>query len=369
MNSTECAKRSRKKIRETVKTRLLQHCGFSCSICGKIPIVFHHIEEWAKSHSNDEEALIPICPICHAKIHGEGGPPIDKQEQYSYKHDPPERPRFLRDTLIPRQRPYSFFVGSNFIGFGTNIPIFNLPDGYNLLSINVENNRFRLTVLAEANNENKSYLIKDNELTLDTEDIWDMRYSGSRLKIIRIDNDEETVFIDMNFHEDAVILREMNTSFNDKPFRVYKLRKPWTKQIAKIENKIRELEREYYRLAAEIDNRPKTGKTFGGRSVDVLLAETNKQNVKHQMQQWLSHEFYKNFNWDWWYYQYFLWRVLEKSPVFGDESSTITDEVSETVAKIKAKYKEFDELENIVVEYGGQIWIQNFYGILPPNNA
>jgi len=261
--------------------------------------------------------------------------------------------------------PYAFFVGSNFIAFGNNIPIFNLPDGHDLLSINVENGRFRLSVLAEADNNNKQYLIKDNELILDTEDIWDMRYSGSRLKIIKINNGKETIFVDINFHEDAVILRQMNTSFNGKPFQVRKLRKPWKKQVTKIEQIVEELEQEYYSVAAKIDNRPQTDDTFGGRNVGELMAETDKMIIKHQIEQWLSHEYYKNFKWDWYYYHWVLDKVLKKSPVFGDKYESSAN-INDAITVIKEKYKrDFKELEDVIVEYNGVIWQQNIYAIAP----
>ncbi|MCD4650619.1 MAG: HNH endonuclease [Candidatus Cloacimonetes bacterium] len=38
-------------------------------MCGNIPIVYHHIEEWAKEKSNDESLLIPVCNKCHRDIH------------------------------------------------------------------------------------------------------------------------------------------------------------------------------------------------------------------------------------------------------------------------------------------------------------
>jgi len=196
-----------------------------------------------------------------------------------------------------------------------------------------------------------------------------MRYSGSRLKIIKINNGKEKVFIDINFHEDAVILRQMNTFFNGKPFQVRKLRKPWKKQVAKIEQIVKELEQLYYREAAKIDNRSHTDDTFGGRNVGELMAETDKMIFKNQIKQWLSHEYYKNFKWDWCYYNWVLDKVLKKSTVFGDKYASSVN-TNDAVTAIKEKYKrDFEELEDVIVEYNGIVWQKNIYGIAPPNPA
>lgn len=74
-------------IKENVRQKLLKASNFSCSICGKIPVVIHHIEEYAKNLSNEEKYLMPICRECHDKIHGKGGSIFSKKELYQYKKE------------------------------------------------------------------------------------------------------------------------------------------------------------------------------------------------------------------------------------------------------------------------------------------
>lgn len=359
MNLNGCEEKSREIIPEDLKSKLLKKCNFACSICGSIPVVFHHIEHWEKPR-NEEEFLIPICPNHHAEIHGEGGPRLSKHEQYYYKNNP-KKPIFLSHTLSFVE-PRSFFVGNNFISYGNNILLFNLPNNCQLLSFNLEENIFRMSILAEAFNGTKNYLIKDNELTIDTEVIWDMRYSGPRLQIKKKTNGKEIIFIDLNLHEDAVIIREMNTTFNNIPFQVYKLRTPQKRQIEKIERQVKELEKKFLRISEKIDGEKVSGKLFGGIDVGELKAKIQKQDIKHRMQRWLNIVFCKEFNWDLNYYHHFLRKILAESSIFQEESLKNYDGTNETVTKIKAKYKkEFDELENVVVKYGNNIWEQNFY--------
>ena len=65
MKTETCAKKSRDNIPASVKQALLKESGFSCSICGKIPIIFHHIEEWASEYSNDLGIhFTPVVPAC-----------------------------------------------------------------------------------------------------------------------------------------------------------------------------------------------------------------------------------------------------------------------------------------------------------------
>jgi hypothetical protein len=135
MRSSTCSREARERIKSDIRLRLAQHSNFACSICGGIPIVFHHIQEWSKSFSNDEQILIPICDRCHRGIHGEGGGNMfSKKELYEYKANP-KRPRILADKLpLERKQGYSFFIGCNFIANGEKVSLFKLRGGHSLAS-------------------------------------------------------------------------------------------------------------------------------------------------------------------------------------------------------------------------------------------
>lgn len=364
MKSSTCSCKTREHIKSEVQRKLLQYSNFSCSICGEIPVVFHHIEEWSNSFSNDEDILIPICDKCHRGIHGEGGTMYSKDELYKYKAEP-IRPSLLLDKHDYRMKEgFSFFIGSNFVAQGTEASLFKFSGRYGLLSIDTSAKVLKLSILAKTHEGEGVYLIKDNLLMINTEDIWNMRYSRSSLKIWRMIGNKKTVFIDLNIKPDIIIIREMNTIFDGKPFRIYKLRKPHQRQVKKIESKVRQYEKLYYGLAVEIDNRPQISGEFDGLDIDACIKQTQKDILRINMESELKYAFCENFNWDWSYCQWVLSQVLSESDIFGKNTgvpSNVPEKFMRKVEKIKIKYKkEFDESENIVVDYNGIILLGNF---------
>lgn len=361
MEHSTCSHRARERIKSDVRRRLARHANFGCSICGGIPIVFHHIEEWSKQFSNDEKYLIPICDKCHRHIHGVGGCFYSRAELYEFK-DTPERPPILRyDLPLGRKRHYSFFVGSNFITNGEKAALaFEFSKGHPLVSIDTSSGILKLSILASLRNDKATYLIRDNELTIDSQDIWNMQYSGASLQIWRRipDREKATIFIDLAIQPDVIIIRRMNSRFNDKTFRIGKWRKPHQRQVGKIAEQVRQCESLYRERSAQID----------GVDIDTLIKQTQKDTLRMRIEQWLSHEFCREFNWDWPYYCWVLRSVLEKSPVFArnkDLQANLSEEhrrINETVAGIRARYQEeFDELKDVFVEYDGNIWLNNFW--------
>ena len=119
MKSKTCERKARRNISASVRRELARQSNFACSICGEIPIVFHHIEEWSKRYSNAKKYLIPVCDKCHRRIHGEGGRMFSKEELYQYKENP-KTPLILKDKLpLARKKSYAFFIGSNLISKGS----------------------------------------------------------------------------------------------------------------------------------------------------------------------------------------------------------------------------------------------------------
>jgi len=364
MNSSKCSRTTRERITNDVRRRLAQHSSFSCSICGAIPIVFHHIEEWSKKFSNDEDLLIPICDKCHRGIHGEGGVMFSQDELYQYKANPCQ-PLILLDKLpLERKKTYSFFVGSNFEVFGATASIFKFSENHHLISIDTSTGLLKLNVLAGIDDGEATYLIKDNELMIDTQDIWDMRYSRSSLKIWKIIGGKRSIFIDLVIKPDIIIIRRMETTFDGKPFQVRKPRKPQQRQVDKITAKAKECEKLYYHIAAEIDNQPQVYEdTFNGMDMNELVKTSRKNDIKRYIEYYLDYEYCEEFRWPWTYYQLILDQVLSESPIFNrnrDNPANCPSEfrpLYEKIAEIKERYKnEFEEVRGTVAEYGSIVW-------------
>lgn len=351
-------------MRADIRCSLAQHSRFACSVCGAIPIVFHHIEEWSKRFSNDAEYMIPICDKCHRRIHGHGGTVFSKDELYQHKTTP-KRPEILKDTLpLGAKKHYSFFVGSNFIADGERGSLFRLPGGHSLMSIDTTLGTLGLSVIVGLGSGMPVYLIKQNELLISTDDIWDMRYSGSALKIWRIAGGRKSVFVDLAIEPDVIIMREMNTSFNGKPFRIRKLRAPQRRSVKKIENQVKEYEEIYYELSKRIDGQPRVGGVYDGIDIDALVREPDRDRVKRRLEQDLYHRFCKEFTWDWVYYQWVLDGVLKHSSVFGkSEPEIVAPEfraLEHKIGNIKARYsQQFAALGDVVVEYNGIVFQEN----------
>lgn len=366
MKSSTCSRKAREDIEAGVRRRLAQHSNFACSICGSIPLVFHHIEQWSKGFSNDEELLIPICDKCHRRIHGEGGTVFSNKELYQYKAAP-KKPAILRDELpLEAKKRYSFFIGGNFVADGETASLFEFPGGYSLMSIDTSSGVFRLSVLSGVQDDEPVYLIKQNELVIQSEDIWDMKYSGSSLKIWKTVDGNKQVFIDLVIKPDVIITRGMDTTFNGKPFCIRRLRNPQQRQVNKIVEEMRKCEELYRELSTEIESRPRIAGVYDGIDIDASIKQVQKDGVKIRLEQYLSHEFYKDFSWDWPYYQWVLIRVFQESPVFRraePEAAYLPAELKPfyaRVARIKDKYrKEFEEVGNVVVEHDGGVWLSN----------
>ena len=162
--------------------------------------------------------MVPICDKCHRGIHGEGGELFSKEKLYEYKKNP-KRPSILRDQLpLERKRHYIFFIGSNFIAHGSKAALSKFPGGHHLAAIDTSEGVLKLTILEGIKNSTRSYLIEENELVIDSQDIWDMRYSRDFLKIWRMKNYKKTIFIHLIIRPDVIIIRRMNTTFNNIPF-------------------------------------------------------------------------------------------------------------------------------------------------------
>lgn len=316
--------------------------------------------------SNDEQYLIAICDKCHRSIHGRGGNLFSNDELYLFKANP-KKPTLLKDKLpLEKKRSYSFFIGSNFIADGEKAGLIKFSGGRKLTTIDTSNGILKLSILSGVDQGEPTYLIKENELVVETRDIWDMHYSRNSLKIWKTIQGKKNIFIDISLYPDVIIIKEMHTIFNGIPFQIHKLRLPHKRQIDKIVKEVRKLEELYNEASQQIDQIPEKYGIHAGINYDNEI----KQLQKLKIIQWLRREFYKTFKLDWCQYRTFLDEILEKAVIFKSNSNAkINFQESpqrsmqifnEKVIKIREKYKkEFDSLKNTVVEYGGLIFNGN----------
>ena len=359
MKAEFCSRKAREHISSNVRQQLALDSNFACSICGKIPIVFHHIEEWSKKYSNDYDVLIPVCDLCHRGIHGEGGSLFSKSELYECKRNP-KRPSILKDRLpLDRKRSFSFFVGSNFIAYGSKANLFRFPDGNHLTSIDISDGNLRLSILQKIADGKEFYLIKENELMIDPVDIWDMRYSRNSLRIWKITDGRKRIFIDLIIKPELIVIKRMETTFNGQPFRIYKLRTPHRKKVARLQEIIQFYEAKYKEVSEQIDLLPADYENHNGLDIDSFIKQTQKDIIRMRFEQAILHDHYKEFKWDWSYYSWVVDKLFKNSEIFRLRQSIPTpvpteyEQISMHISKIKETYsKDFDELEDTVAEYG-----------------
>lgn len=362
MKAKSCARKTREHISFEVRHRLALNSNFSCSICGKIPIVFHHIEEWSKKYSNDYDVLIPICDFCHRGIHGERGKLFSKKELYEYKKKP-KRPSILKDMLpLERKQSFSFFIGSNFIANGSKANLFRFPDGNYLTSIDISDGNLKLSILQKSEDGATFYLIKENELMINPTEIWDMNYSRNSLKIWKIKDSKKNIFIDLIIRPELIVIKRMDTTFNGKPFRIYKLRTPNHNKIAKLKKLINAYEVKYKEISEQIDKLPKEHGIHNGLDVDEFIKQNHKDIVKTRIKQAILYDHYKEFKWDWHTYIRVVDKLFNNSEIFRTSYEGKIhllkkyEKINKLISKIKNKYRrDFDELEDTVAEYGGFI--------------
>jgi|GEM_PF-2556377 len=371
MKSKPCERKARKNISASVRRQLARHSNFACSICGAIPIVFHHIENWSERYSHNDKYLIPICDKCHRGIHGEGGCMFSKTELYEFKKRP-KSPLILRDKLpLDRKQSYSFFIGSNFIDCSNTSVGFKVFGNRNLISFDKSEGILKLNILVETQGTKELYLIKDNELLIDTHDMWNMKYSRNALTIWRSFGSQKYKFIDLIIEPELIIIRHMNTVFDQKPFRIYKLKQPHPRQVEKLRNVVQMFEDRYIEAAKAIDLTPNTGRIIQGIDLDAVLKQVNKDLVKSRMESMLMFEISKIFNkWSWLYYSWVLDKILSNSKIFGQHKKdvgTLSDnfdieikKIENYAAQIRKRYRQyFKSLEDVVVEFGGISMLDN----------
>jgi len=268
---------------------------------------------------------------------------------------------------LDRKKQFSFFVGSNFIANGSRANLIRFSDGSHLTSIDLSDGTLKLSILQKIVDSEKIYLIKENELMIDPTDIWDMRYSRNSLKIWKIIDGKKKIFIDLIIRPELIVIKRMETTFNSKPFRIYKFRAPHSKKVLKLKEIVQFYEAKYKELSEQIDSLPRKHEIHQEwGDIDAFIKQTQKDLIKTRFQQAILYDHQKEFKWKWPYYFSVVDKLFKDSEVFRSSPKSQPDLPKEYeriymhINKIRETYsKDFDELEDTVVEYGGMSFSGN----------
>ncbi|MCK4825405.1 hypothetical protein KA005_57185, partial [bacterium] len=203
--------------------------------------------------------------------------------------------------------------------------------------------------------------IKENELMMDTSDMWDMRYSGNSIKIWRMSDGKKRIFIELIIGSELIVIKRMETIFNGKPFRIYKPRAPHKAKVLKLERIVRFYEGKYKDLSEQIDALPRENENHNDwGDMDAFVKQSQKDIIRTRFEQAILYDHQKEFKWNWPYYSGVVYKLFNDSEIFGSSPKNRThlskedEKILLHISKIKEKYgKDFDELDDIVVEYGG----------------
>ncbi len=154
----------------------------------------------------------------------------------------------------------------------------------------------------------------------------------------------------------------METTFNGKPFRIYKYRAPHKNKVAKLKKIIQSYEIRYRELSEEIDALPRKFGTFDNFDLDSFIKQNQKDEIKRQCEQAILWGHQEEFKWEFPYYYKVVHKLFEDSEVFNSRQNITTplsnehEKMNMHISKIKEKHgKDFETLEDTVVEYAGMI--------------
>lgn len=157
-------------IPESTKRIVRQDGFFGCVICGSPLIEYCHIVPYFKSHNNNPENLVPLCPTHHTKYDNEA---ISERRIREFKAKPFNKSRDVKDTFyIEGDRP--IIEAGSCIFENTSIPL--VIDDRNIISFYKENEELLFNALFYDVHNNLLAFIKDNEWCALSGMVWDIDY-------------------------------------------------------------------------------------------------------------------------------------------------------------------------------------------------
>ncbi|WP_336993052.1 HNH endonuclease signature motif containing protein [Bacillus toyonensis] len=179
-------------IKADIKRAIRKEAFFGCAICGNPIIEYHHIEPFSKVKCHETDNLIALCPTHHYKA-DRGMVPKDQLLQLKQNPYNKSKEIIKDDFFLGNYDVLEFRAGSNtFIRTPDLFVIDNFP------LISVYKDEFNNAVINAKFFDKSSILIAeivDNEwITYLGEDmVWDIQYSGGRLKV---NSDKGKVFLE-----------------------------------------------------------------------------------------------------------------------------------------------------------------------------
>lgn len=154
---------------------------YGCVRCGCPVIHIHHIEPWHIVKKHEKENLVPLCPNCHSDVHLGLYPKSmlieDKKNPYNKKTRCVQKAFFLENY-----ENFSLYMGGNRFQRVRNVL---KVCGANIIYFNIdEKGRPLLNAIFFDEKGNLVAMIIDNIWkTFISDDMWDVSFSGGKLKI------------------------------------------------------------------------------------------------------------------------------------------------------------------------------------------
>ena len=149
--------------------------------------------------------------------------------------------------------------------------------------------------------------------------------------------------------------------------RIYKPRVPHRAKVLKLKEIIRCYEDKYKELSEQVDALPREHEIHHDwGDIDALIKQSQKDIIRIRFEQAILYDHQKEFKWNWPYYFGVVDKLFKDSEIFGSSPKFQPhipegfEKMLSHISNIKEAYcKDFEELEDIVVEYGGRVFSGN----------
>ncbi|MCP9481663.1 HNH endonuclease [Shimia sp. CNT1-13L.2] len=193
-----------------VRRQLRQEACFGCASCGNPILEYHHIIPWSEKKHNDPDHMVALCGTCHTKF-GK----LRRNRAYELKENPFNRIKgkiygeLGTDKAVTKLR-----VGSTtFENTPTVFSFFEAP----LIQFRIEDGQLLLSAYIPAEDMWPSILIKDNDLLVNTENMWDVSFATNVLTVQK--KERETYFsVDMRNEDVVSVFGKFSILGNDYKF-------------------------------------------------------------------------------------------------------------------------------------------------------
>jgi hypothetical protein len=183
-------------IPEPVKRELRQEANFGCVFCGSPIYDYHHIIPKSEEDHDDPDHMVLLCPN-HHRLATNGALDVDKQ--YERKKNPEIRDIIHHDFEFSAETPV-LNIGSLIVEIGENsrCDILAIEDEYVISVANVDG-MLQFSVDFYSPEGDVVASLTNNRWIAQTEELWDMKYTGSRL---RLWNSQQEVGLKFNYDDD-----------------------------------------------------------------------------------------------------------------------------------------------------------------------